>query len=242
MRLAVVILLAGCAVAGEEGVMGSALDTTTRSGGGYGLARCPQQGTVYGVDVSQYQGAIDWPRAHAAGVQFAYVRVSDGLAVRDALFERNWSAAQGAAVVRGAYQFFRPSEDAMAQADLLVDAIGTPAGDLPPVLDVEIAEGVDPHDLALAVHAWSDRVVNRLGVFPIVYTGATFWHDEVGNAPGGANPLWIADDAACPTVPTAWTGWSFWQSARRATVPGIDMPIDVDQFNGAPAGLAALAH
>lgn len=247
MRFFVLVALAGCAVGGPQGVAGSALDPGTISGAdgqgdAYGLRRCPQQGMLLGIDVSSYQGTIDWRSARAAGVQFAFARVSDGLDGKDAQFASNWVGTQAAGIARGAYQYFRADEDAVAQADLLADATGLPgAGDLPPALDVEDAAGLTPAQLATAVRTWAARIQNRLGVFPAIYTGGTFWHDEAGNMSGGAYPLWIAEyDTDCPTVPTAWTGWSFWQSASRATVPGVPMPVGVDRFNGTAAELAQL--
>jgi lysozyme len=250
MRLVVLVALAGCAVAGgQQGVPGSALDPGTISGAdgqgdAYGLRRCAQQGMVLGVDVSSYQGTVDWKQAQAAGVRFAFVRVSDGLDVKDELFASNWAGVEAANIVRGAYQYFRPDEDPLAQADLLADAIGQRApGDLPPALIVEQVDRQTPAQIAAAVRAWAARIQNRLGVFPIIYTGSEFWHDEVGNMSGGAYPLWIAEyDTDCPTIPTAWTGWAFWQSASGATVPGIPMPVDVDRFNGTEADLAQAAR
>ena len=99
---------------------------------------CAQGTTTMGVDVSYYQGTVDWAKAKAAGVKFAFLRVSDGTTFRDPKFVQNWANTKTAGVIRGAYQFFRPSQNVNAQADLMIAALGTyQPGDLPPVIDVE---------------------------------------------------------------------------------------------------------
>src|SRR4051812_11230805 len=106
-----------------------------------GLSRgrvCAQGATTLGIDVSKWDGTVNWPRVKAAGVYFAFIRVSDGASTRDAQFATNWAGAKAAGVIRGAYQFFRPTQSMTTQADMLISAVGTyQAGDLPPVIDVE---------------------------------------------------------------------------------------------------------
>ena len=70
-----------------------------------------------GIDVSAYQGAIDWRAVARAGKKFAFIRVSDGAAYTDPRFASNWAGARAAGLTRGAYQFFRPTESPLAQAD-----------------------------------------------------------------------------------------------------------------------------
>jgi len=144
---------------------------------------CPDAQTTFGIDVSHHQGAIDWTKAKAGGVQFAFIRVSDGVSTRDRQFARNWSAAKAAGVIRGAYQFFRPAQNVAAQAQLMIDAIGAKAaGELPPVIDVEVDGGLAPATVAKRVQQWVDTVKAATGTTPIVYTAKYFWRDEVGNS------------------------------------------------------------
>ena len=79
---------------------------------------CAGSTRVYGVDVSYYQGAINWPAVRAAGKQFAYIRYSDGTGFLDPNFNSNWRNAKAAGLTVGAYQFFRPSQNPTTQADL----------------------------------------------------------------------------------------------------------------------------
>src|SRR5262249_54505220 len=68
---------------------------------------CADGPTVPGIDVSIYQGTIDWQKVHAAGIEFAFIRVSDGLDTLDSKYDVNWAGARAAGVLRGTYQFFR---------------------------------------------------------------------------------------------------------------------------------------
>src|SRR5438034_1060907 len=84
---------------------------------------CAKNGTVKGVDVSYYQGHVDWKTAHAHGIRFAFARVSDGTGFLDPQFGANWSGMKSAGVIRGVYQFFRPGQDPIAQANLLLNEL-----------------------------------------------------------------------------------------------------------------------
>ncbi|HSR97514.1 MAG TPA: GH25 family lysozyme [Kofleriaceae bacterium] len=203
-------------------------------------ARCQAGPTTPGIDVSYYQETIDWPRVRRAGIRFAFIRVSDGALQRDARFATNWAEAKRAGVVRGAYQFFRPDQSVNAQADLMIAAMaGRDAADLPPVIDIEIDGGLDLSTVAERAAAWIDRVRQRLGVEPIVYTGSDLWRN------GGAEALepqslWLAHyTPGCPTVPPPWRRWTFWQHTDRGAVPGIIGPVDLDLFAGELGELTA---
>src|SRR5512140_432888 len=107
-----------------------------------GLKVCPKA-TVEGIDVSEWQGNIDWKAVHASGREFAVIRVADGSYI-DKKFAQNWSGAKAAGMVRGAYQFFRASEDGTTQANILLQHLGGDIGELAPVADVEVTDGVGP--------------------------------------------------------------------------------------------------
>ncbi len=205
---------------------------------------CASGTTTLGMDVSYYESSIDWAAAKAGGIQYAFIRVSDGTGSIDSKFDSNWSGSRAAGVLHGAYQFFRPSEDPIAQADLMIAALGsyTP-GDLPPVIDVEVTGGMSAATVAAGVRTWVDRVKNALGVTPIVYTGKYFWRDEVGGPTSFVNnPLWIAQyTSLCPDLPSPWTRWTFWQSSETGTVAGISGKVDLDSFNGSISDLIAFA-
>jgi GH25 family lysozyme M1 (1,4-beta-N-acetylmuramidase) len=224
---------------------GEGLGTDTGEVGSLAARVCADGTTTSGVDVSYYNGAIDWAKAKAAGVQFAFIRVSDGTGFKDPKFATYWAGAKSAGVLRGAYQFFRPAQDPIAQADLFVDTMG-PLGedDLPPVIDVEATGSLSPSSVAARVSTWVERVRARTGRTPIVYTGKYFWRDQVGGSTAQASSaLWVAQyTTLCPDLPAPWTRWTFWQYSESGSMPGIPGDVDMDRFNGTLDDLRAFAH
>lgn len=191
---------------------------------------CQPDPIVAGIDVSYYQGQIDWPTVAAHDVKFAFIRVSDGATFADPLFARNWHQAQRAGIARGAYQYFRPDQDAIVQADLMIAAVRAEPGELAPVIDVETDGGLRPGALATRIRVWIDRVRDRLGVEPIIYASPDFWRDAVGGADIPQH-LWVAHYTAqgqCPRVPPPWLRWTYWQYSESGRVPGIDTKVDLD--------------
>lgn len=204
---------------------------------------------VHGIDVSYYQGTIDWNKVAAEGHKFAFIRVSDGLNYIDSKFAQNWSGAKNAGIIRGAYQFFRPNLDAVAQAQLLLDKMGPlEKGDLPPVIDVENNGGLAPADVAAQVGKWINHIESKLGVKPIIYTGYYFWKDNVKSTAFGSYLLWepwyhdYQDTSFCPTTPDPWTKWTFWQWTSSGTVSGISGDVDRNIFDGTLDDLRKLTY
>jgi lysozyme len=208
--------------------------------GRYDPPRCQIGPTTPGIDVSYHQETIDWQRVRRAGIRFAFIRLSDGAQLRDSMFATNWAEARRAGLARGAYQFFRPDQSVDTQADLMIAAMaGSDPTDLPPVIDIEVDGGLDASTVAERAQAWIDRVRQRLGVEPIVYTGGDLWRNGGAEALG-QQPLWIAHyTQGCPTLPPPWTRWTFWQHTDRGAVPGIERPVDLDLFAGSLGELHA---
>jgi GH25 family lysozyme M1 (1,4-beta-N-acetylmuramidase) len=243
--LALLLSASACTVGDPDpdAVAGDGLGGDGQDVGTLAARVCADGPTVQGVDVSYYQGAIDWTKARAAGIQFAFIRVSDGTGFRDPKFATYWAGSRAVGIAHGAYQFFRPNQDPTAQADLLVDTMGPlEPDDLPPVIDVEATGGLSAATVASRVRAWVDRVEARTGRTPIVYTGMYFWRDQVGGSTREADaPLWIAQyTSLCPSLPSPWSRWTFWQYSDHGQVSGIGSSVDVDRFNGTLDDLRAL--
>lgn len=194
---------------------------------------CADGPTTPGIDVSYYQETIRWPRVRKAGIRFAFIRVSDGTSFPDPRFAANWEGARAVHLARGAYQYFRPEVSAIAQADLLIEALARDRGELPPVIDVEDTGGRSPAQIEKGIRTWVDRVRTRLHVEPMIYVSPDFWQENVGGADLTSQQLWVAHyTTGCPRVPAPWTRWTFWQHSKSGRVPGIDGPVDLDVFNG----------
>lgn len=203
---------------------------------------CDTGPTVAGVDVSEWDGAVVWTAVKAAGREFAMIRASQGTTRVDARFAANWSGAQEAGLVRGAYHVLLPTEDAIAQADHFVATVGTLAiGDLPLVLDVEAIGGLSPDALGSVVTAFVDRVGVRTKRRPTIATTSAWWNGSVSGASVADVPLWILSfSPGCPALPTAWTRWTFWKTTDSGTVAGIARSAGLDVFNGTTTDLQFL--
>ncbi len=205
-------------------------------------AVCEDGDVLVGIDVSKWQGDVDWPAVKADGIEFAFARVSDGLNGVDSYFADNWAGMKAAGLVRGAYQFFRPASNVADQAQVMIDALGElEPTDLPPVIDVEADGGLSDAAVADAVDEWITIVQAATGRRPIIYTGPYFWRDEVGSADHLPSDLWVAHyGAECPLTPEPWSRWAFWQYTDSGDVAGVDGPVDTNLFNGDMADLLAL--
>ena len=206
-----------------------------------GLSVCPGKSTLLGVDVSTYQGSVDWGKVKASGRAFAITRVGDGLGGDDT-FDANWAGIKAAGMVRGAYQYFRAGDDPKKQADILLAKVGTPAdGDLPPTLDLETLDGQSASTVVANVKTWLSYVKTKTGRTPMVYTSPGFW-PSIGNPDLSAYVLWVAHwGTTCPTMPTGWTTWAFHQDSDNGSVSGISGAVDTDVFDGDEAALGAIA-
>ncbi len=199
------------------------------------LETCPRSTVVRGIDVSIYQGAIDWRQVRTAGIAFGIARISDGTTVPDARFAENWRAMKAAGVVRGAYQYFRASEDPVAQASLVVATLdsagGLSADDLPVVLDLETADRQPSQLVRTNMQSWLATIDAATGRPAMIYTNAAT-AATIGAGFGGY-VLWVANwQATCPTMPLGWSMWKFWQYASDGTVPGVSDAVDLDEFDG----------
>ncbi|HEX9101628.1 MAG TPA: GH25 family lysozyme [Polyangia bacterium] len=204
---------------------------------------CADGPVVKGMDVSHYDGTIDWAQAKASGIDFAFIKATENTSFVDPDFATNWKAAGAAGVIRGAYHFFRPEVDAVAQADFFVATAGVPArGDLPLALDLEVTDGIAGATVATGARQFLARVQATTGRVPVIYTSASFWMTMGSPAATGFSDaaLWVANwTTGCPALPPAWSRWTFWQNTATGTVPGIagTANVDLDQFNGSLAAL-----
>ena len=208
------------------------------------LRVCAAGATLKGIDVSVHNGHVDWAKVKSSGQSFAFARVSDGLNYPDTEFAANWSGIKAAGLTRGVYQYFRPGQDALAQADLLLSKIGTlGAGDLSPVIDVETANGESSSTVVKGVRIWIDRVKAKTGRDPIIYAAAGFWDTLSSTSQFASQKLWVANyGASCPFMPNTWGKWSFWQNSESGSVAGVSGGVDTNFFNGSLADLKALAQ
>ncbi len=247
LTTALALATAACAPPARD-ARGLAVDTPSPAGDLETVQQparvCADGPTVDGIDVSFYQGVIDWNQVAQSSVKFAIVRIGDGLG-EDDQFENNWNGARNAGLIRGAYQFFRAARDPDAMADIVIRKVGRLGpGDLPVVLDLEGASIQDQAPATVIANArrWLAAVEAGTGKRPIIYTGFYVWRDQIGDPDFSEYPLWIAAYVnRCPDISDHWNRWTFWQTSDSGRIPGIDGNVDTDLFNGDLAALQRLA-
>lgn len=209
---------------------------------------CPQGSALTpGIDVSKWQATIDWAAVKGGGqVQFAIARATHGINVIDEQFDANFKGIKAQGLIRGVYQYFEPGQDAIQQADLMLQMINDAGGllptDLPPVLDLEATGSQTPATIQQQALAWLQHVEAKTGKKPLVYTAAYFAQTNLGTALAGY-PVWIANykyttTGACPLMPdNAWSSWRIWQYSDKGSVSGISGAVDLNVFDGSLADL-----
>ncbi len=168
-----------------------------------------------GIDVSHYSGKRDWRCLVDLGIDFAFIKATEGATVKDELFARHRASMRAAGIPCGAYHFAHPGSAAAAQAASFCAAVGELGpSDLQPVLDLETGDGQPSARVVSWVLAFLDAAEARLGTRFIIYTGG-FWRRALGDpdcTPLGQRRLWTARyGVAPPVLPRPWKAWSIWQ-------------------------------
>jgi lysozyme len=196
--------------------------------------------TVRGIDVSEFQGVVDWPQVRRAGYTFAYARALDG-AHADPSFATNYAGMRAAGITPGSYLELEPGEDPGTQADRFIAALrkaGVQSGDLLPAVAVEIGLRMPPDTLVAELNVAVARLTAAFGVPPVIYTDSNFWPAATGDSTAFAtSPLWISDwtSHTVPSIPAAnWAGksWAIRQYSSTGAVAGITGPVDLNRSNG----------
>lgn len=222
---------------------GHASDTPSRS-------TAPQVYRRTGVDVSHYQGHIDWPTLARTDIDFVIIKATDGNHLVDPWYTRNRARAHKVGLLMTAYHFARPGlrgqgtreqrirRDARREAHFFVRTAGLRGTDLIPALDLEDTGGLAARELRIWTLAFLCTVRDSIGASPMVYSTASFWQDHLSDtakvARAGFHVLWVAHwGAQQPAVPgQGWLGrgWTFWQWTACGRIAGIDECVDRNTY------------
>ncbi len=203
---------------------------------------------IKGVDIAEFSETVDWQKMKAEGFQFAYARVLYGTVRIDSNFHTYWPALKEYNIIRGAYMFFRPSDDLNTQVRLFAQAVDMEPGDLPPSVDLEFEtnrNGIDIHWSSLSTAASIDLVETLLksverttGYKPVIYANSDFWIHQMGNTSRFSDAgydLWIASYNNNPNQPNnlfgGWKVHTFHQyiGDQRSS---FTQDVDYNTFNG----------
>ncbi|MGE5228073.1 MAG: GH25 family lysozyme [Planctomycetaceae bacterium] len=199
--------------------------------------------TLPGIDVSNWQGTIDWSKVAAAGVRFAVIKATEGRTYDDPYYAANLKGATANGIVAGAYHFARPDAsngDAGAEADHFVSVADPTPGEIVPVLDLEQTGHLSVTNLQDWTKRWLARVTALTGVRPMIYSSPSFWTDAMGDTTWFANHgydlYWVANwgvtTPATPANDWGGHGWTIWQWTSCQHVKGIGGCVDGDRFRG----------
>lgn len=189
---------------------------------------------VFGIDISQYQGKINWYELQQAEEEFPlhyiFIRATAGKDKIDNRFIKNWKNSKQNGYLRGAYHYYRPDENSIAQADNFIAAVQLEPGDFPPVLDIEQQPKLQSMDsLKTGLQRWLDRVERYYGVKPIIYSGESYYSNFLKEEFADYK-LWIANYSRLNA--NFKEDWYFWQFTDKARIDGITTNVDVNIYNG----------
>ena len=206
--------------------------------------RAPASYPVHGIDLARFQTAVDWPTARANGVNFAYIKATEGGDIVDPMFRDHWRGAGRAGVRRGAYHFFYHCRPASEQARWFIRHVPKAAGSLPPVLDMEWTPFSptctirrDGATIRSEARDFIRVIEAHYGQRPLIYASIDFFEDtELWKLDGVE--FWLRSVARHPKDAYDGQAWSFWQYTSTGLIPGITGDVDINVFAGSKTGWA----
>jgi len=198
----------------------------------------PDRYPVHGIDVSKWQGDIDWNRVRKAGVDFVFMKATEGGDHTDARFESYWRGARAAGIPHAPYHFYYFCRPAREQAAWFIANVPRESVQLPPVLDVEwnhasktCTTRPDPEKVRIEMKVWMDIVGRHYGKRPIIYTPVDFHRENLDGHFQGYQ-FWLRSVAAHPQDIYPNHPWTFWQYTGTGMMPGIKGDTDINAFAG----------
>ena len=202
---------------------------------------------VRGVDVSSYQGEIDWKRLAEQNIRFVFIKATEGSTAVDSHFEKNFTGAQTTHLLIGCYHFFSYDSSGVKQAEHFIATVPKTGAMLPPVIDVEFygdkeANLPDKSTTQRELHAMIDALYQHYGKMPVLYATEKSYRLYIADDFADCD-IWIRNVFWKPSLPDK-RSWTFWQYTDRISLDGYTGPeryIDMDVFVGSQAELEAYA-
>jgi lysozyme len=185
----------------------------------------------FGIDISHYQGVIDWEEMSGSkhDINYIFVRATMGKDGKDLKFYSNWQSSKEHNYLRGAYHYYRPNENSTKQFHNFSNLVKLEHGDFAPVLDIEEMSVYGKENLIAGIRNWLKLAEEHYGITPIVYTGADFYQQHLKDRID-EYPLWIA--AYSNSSKLQGIDWKFHQFSDKIRVKGIRAYVDGNSFNG----------
>lgn len=200
----------------------------------------PYNNQVHGVDVSRYQGNVNWPLARSSGVSFAFLKATEGADHADSAFQTYWAQTRAAGIPRGAYHFYYFCRSGAEQAAWFIANVPRERGALPPVVDLEWVPKSrtcrfkpSPAEIHREVGSFMSILTQYYGQRPIVYTTVDFYREA--NLRSMNAEFWLRSVADHPRGTYPGQPWTFWQYTGTGTAPGFRGNVDLNTFAGTRA-------
>lgn len=194
--------------------------------------------SMRGIDVSHYQGAIDWRKIENQDIDFAFIKATEGSSHVDECFNYNWQEASKTNIMIGAYHFFSFDSDAKTQAELFINTVGDLKGKITPVIDIEYYgdKKENPPDKEQTVEHIRKMLLileEEYGTKPIIYTTYKVYKRYIKEE-FADYPLWIRNVYYPPSLDmgNSWTLWQYTDTERLDGYNGDEQYIDMNVFNG----------
>lgn len=188
----------------------------------------PKLYPVTGIDVSHHQGEIEWEAVAASGVEFVFIKATEGSDFSDPRFEFNWRQAKTAGIPRGAYHFFTFCSPGLDQARHFLTVVPPEPAALIPVADVEFSGNCTSYDDLEEVRGelaiFLAEIERAWGRKPMLYLTLRS-NFEIADERFDAYPVWFRN--VFWSLPNDLSSlWIVWQHADDGSVPGILGPVD----------------
>ncbi len=202
----------------------------------------PSDFPVHGIDVSKYQGDIDWQSVRASGVDFAWIKATEGANHLDAKFAENWAGARAAGVPRGAYHFVWWCRAPHEEIGWFKQNVPIDPEALPPVLDVEATptsasckRTLQRDEVLADMRLMLQDMERHYGKKPIIYVTVDFYQHVMHPNEFSDYPVWVRSTKHSPPITYPGRGWAFWQYQSDGYVAGIRGKVDRNAFAGTRA-------
>ncbi len=193
---------------------------------------------VRGVDVSVYQGDIDWGILSKQNIEFAFIKATEGSSFKDEKFQYNWGHANKTTLKIGAYHFFSYDSSGQTQAENFIKAVPKLDGTLPPVVDIEFygdkkKKLPDKERTALILDELLEKLESHYGQKPIIYATKKSYNSYIKDKYKDY-PIWIRDVFLSPNLSDnrKWTFWQYCDKIKLNGYKGKEQYIDMNVFNG----------
>ena len=199
----------------------------------------PRDYPVHGIDVSKFQGDIDWNAVASSGVKFAWIKATEGGDRADARFQANWTGAKAAGVPHGAYHFVYWCRPPLEEMNWFEQNAPVEDDALPPVLDVEATptsktchRHLTQEGAIADMRVMLQEMERHYGKRPIIYTTVDFYEAILSGGAFSNYPIWVRSTKHHPAVKYGSRAWAFWQYQSDGQTPGINGNVDRDVFYG----------